>query len=67
MTNDEIKTRLQEISASVSEARDANAHCLQDQLWLDTLKAIANGAPNPVELAKAAIEAEAIEFSRFYE
>jgi hypothetical protein len=41
------------------------AHSWEDQLWLDVLRAIADGAPNPKELARAAVATASIPFARY--
>jgi hypothetical protein len=41
------------------------AHSMEDDLREWVLEAIANGAPNAVELAKAALETSAIDFPRW--
>lgn len=41
------------------------AHSWEDQLYRDVLEAIANGASDPRELAKAALASQAIPFARY--
>ena len=45
---------------------DEHAHWLRDQIAIATLRAIADGATNPNELAATALKADEIEFSRWY-
>jgi hypothetical protein len=40
-------------------------HAMEDDIWRDVLRAIADGAPNPAELARAALETNGIEFERW--
>lgn len=53
---------------SIKKARKdlEHAHLLEDELWHDVLKAIADGADNPQELAAKCLETEAIKFERWY-
>ena len=48
-------------------SREAWAHAAEDALHQDVLAAIAAGAPNPAELAAAALATTEIKFSRWYE
>jgi hypothetical protein len=67
MTIDDIQKRLKKIRAHVEIRHDDEvAHRDTDHLYRDVLHAIAAGAENPAALAQRALEAEAIEFSRWY-
>ena len=66
MTLDDIHQRLALIEAEAANQADAKAHAQQDQLWEDVLRAIAEEASNPAELARVALRANDIEFSRWY-
>lgn len=49
---------------SMAETDWECAHSLEDQLHRKILHAIANGAENPQELAKAALKTKNIQFTR---
>jgi hypothetical protein len=57
-----------EIAMIVSEA-DGDpelAHCLESELYIEVLRAIAQGAPNAQELATEALKAKEIKFPRWF-
>ena len=45
---------------------DEVSHIAEDALWKDVLIVIAEGAPNAEDLARAALETQQIDFSRWY-
>lgn len=59
----EVQRRVVEIS--VASYDDEKAHCLDDQLRADVLRAIANGASDAAELAAAALATDALGFVRW--
>jgi hypothetical protein len=64
MTIEEIRERVQKIR---DIARDGEAaHLAEDGLHQDVLKAIADGAEDPRELAAAALATRELEFARWY-
>jgi hypothetical protein len=72
VTVQEIEARVHRIRAIarkeiVSSSADAVAHAEEDELHRMVLRSIAEGAENARELARAALEATSIEFSRWYE
>jgi len=63
MTIDDIA---QEIARIRSIAKDDEAaHSATDSLYIDVLRDIANGNPNPMALAMFALQAEDIDFQRW--
>jgi hypothetical protein len=63
MTVDEINARVDKIEA---EMRDYEAaHGDEDKLHVDVLRAIAEGAPNAAELARAALRTTSLDFARY--
>lgn len=62
----DIEERVAKI-AEVASKKDGEAHGLEDDLFLDVLKAIAKGAKNPAELAAAAIKSADLEINRWFE
>lgn len=46
--------------------QDESAHAAEDALYLSVLRAIAKGADDPAGLAREAIKAAKITFSRWY-
>lgn len=63
MNVDEIKKRVQKIREMSDD--DESAHSAEDALYTSVLYAIANGADDPAELAREAIKAGDISFSRW--
>jgi hypothetical protein len=59
----EVKARVAEIRALAGD--DESAHSSEDALWAEVLQAIADGAPNAKELAKAALKTSEIDFARW--
>lgn len=51
---------------SAASGDDERQHGLEDSLYEDVLKAIAEGAPNASELAAAALKTKEMEFCRWY-
>lgn len=65
LTAAEIKARVNDVMAAVS-ARDHDlAHALEDELWHDTLEAIAAGAFDAQDLATAALATASLKFPRW--
>ena len=66
---DDIRGAINEIKVVLKEGinSDPIAHALEDVLYQDVLYAIADGAANPKELAKEALKASKLKFSRWYE
>jgi hypothetical protein len=64
VTVETIQTAVKAIAEVADDPE--NAHGREDSLWRAVLEAIAAGAPNAVELAKAALESEKIEFPHWY-
>ena len=64
MTVDEIIDRTQVIRRASHDPE--LAHGEEDQLWSDVLRAIADGAPEPAALARAALATADIAFDRWY-
>lgn len=62
----DVEKRVQKIASLIGQ-KDGAAHVLEDGLYLDVLKAIASGAPNPRKLAEAAIKSADLDISRWYE
>lgn len=66
-TVEEVEGSLRRIREQAEDS-EANAHCAQDRLYFGVLMWIAeNGTGQAQALAAAAIEADEIEFSRWYE
>lgn len=59
----EVEARVEAIRENRDD--DESAHGQEDELHQDVLRAIAAGAPNAQELAKAALETTVINFSRW--
>ena len=60
----EVQKRVAAIRASADD--DEGAHCDEDTLHRDVLKAIAAGAEDAPGLASAVLETQDIEFGRWY-
>jgi hypothetical protein len=72
MTLDEVKHRVFLIGQVArgersTPVKDAWAHACEDELHVNVLRAIAAGCEFPRELARAALETLAFEFSRLKE
>ena len=65
MTIDDIEQTIARITRVCLGDPEA-AHCEEDDLYVDTLAAIADGAENPKELALAALQARSIDYTRWY-
>ncbi len=63
MTPDDVHTAVQEIRDY--SYLESWAHYLEDELYERVLSEISKGAPNAVELAKAALETRFIMFNRW--
>jgi restriction endonuclease Mrr len=66
MTEEHIKRVIKRIEELAKEGDDQAAHELEDSLYIDVLRAIANGAENPSKLAKEALKAHEIDYTRWY-
>lgn len=64
ITLEEIASGLARIDGI--KADDERAHKLEDELHQEVLRAIADGAPDAAELARAALQTKDIDFSRWY-
>jgi hypothetical protein len=62
LTVQKIQARVRAIKASADDFE--KAHSLEDDLYCDTLQAIADGADNAAGLARAALKAASIRFQR---
>lgn len=63
MNVEEINHRVETIRLTAGGDEDA-AHAMEDQLYVDVLKAIAQGAWNADDLAKAALKSREFDFVR---
>jgi len=63
LTVEQINERVKKIDPNGDSEKE---HLAEDELYLDTLRAIADGAANPVELAAAALTAHELDFPRWY-
>lgn len=64
MTVEEVADRVRRIAEMTGD--NEAAHVEEDQLLEDVLSAIADGADNPAELAKAALAAREVNYDRWY-
>ena len=61
----DIEARITAIRVFAVDSDDYDkAREIEDSLWEDVLKAIAEGAPNPVELAKATLDSRLVRYPR---
>lgn len=60
----ELNVWLRAVDIYAARHDDEHAHNLEDALYLDVLRAIADGAPNAAELARDALRTQEINFSR---
>ena len=65
MTKTDISRRLAAIARAARDKDHEAAHSYEDQLMADVLKAIAQGAPDPVGLAAEALKVRRESFPRF--
>jgi hypothetical protein len=67
VTVDEVRARVEEIRRhGIDENDDERAHGDEDDLRADLLRFIASDAPEPfAELARVALEADAMKFGRW--
>lgn len=63
MDIDQVRNRVRHIDNIRSD--DEAAHAEEDTLHQDVLQAIADGAPNPAELAQEALKTGDIDFARW--
>jgi len=63
----DVEERVAKIAAAAKEEGSCTPHVLEDSLYLDVLKAIAEGAADVRKLAAAAIKASELNFERWYE
>ncbi|PJI12380.1 hypothetical protein CTV96_09540 [Bacillus altitudinis] len=63
MTIDDVQERIEVIRQIALD--DEVAHGMEDELYIDVLEAIANGADNPEKLASEALKTKDIEFYRW--
>lgn len=64
MNVEDVRRRVKEID-EIADLVD-KAHAAEDRLHRDVLRAIANGAANPDELADAALSTEHLGLDRYY-
>jgi len=64
MTVEEVRQRVAQIDDIADDGE--RAHRDEDRLFCDVLKAIADGAPDPAGLARAALESRDLDFDRNY-
>ena len=64
MTEDEVRRRVAEID-EIADLPE-KAHMEEDQLYCDVLEAIAAGADNPADLARAALAVQHLGLDRYY-
>lgn len=64
MTVAYVEKRIRQIAAIQDD--DERAHALEDKLWKQVLRAIANGASDGQALAAAAIKTKKLKFCRWY-
>ncbi|QIK77937.1 hypothetical protein G7077_02415 [Sphingomonas piscis] len=64
MTPEEVRLRV----AAIDEIADLveQAHMREDRLYFDVMAAIASGAENPAELARAALATRQLSLDRYY-
>lgn len=65
MTVEEVQQRVAEIHEMAENEDYEMAHSYEDDLYRDVLEAIAGGATNDFELARAALVTADIEFSHW--
>lgn len=64
MNSNTGERRVAEIAAVSGDSE--HAHSLEDTLYRDVLRAIAEGQPDPRGLAQAALACDSIRFARYY-
>lgn len=67
MTVAEIRERIRQIGEYARHDSNDEAHVDEDDLYLDTLRAIAEGASNARELAREALRANGLPYERWYD
>ncbi|MFW0909667.1 hypothetical protein [Bacillus altitudinis] len=65
MTVDDVMKRVEDIRQVAEAEDDETAHGMEDELYIDVLGAIVNGADDPEKLAAEALKTLEIEFSRW--
>ena len=61
---EDVKIKVKEINAIRGD--NTVAHMLEDKLYIAVLQAIVDGVDNPQELAKEALKAYDLEYTRWY-
>lgn len=61
-----IEAAVEEIESLAKQKDNEGAHRKEDCLYADVLKAVADDAPNARALARAALQAEKIDYERWY-
>ena len=64
MDTKEVKDRIKTIGDKAGDPECA--HILEDTLYFDVLRAIADGVENPKKLAEIALKTKKIDFERWY-
>lgn len=64
LTVSEVDERVGDVAAVSHDSE--RAHNREDHMRRDVLRAIADGAPDPAALARAALATESIDFERWY-
>lgn len=65
MTPEQVREQVDHIRSNAHSDPEAR-HCEQDTVYIDVLRAIADGADNPRDLAKEAVKIDDIDFVRWY-
>lgn len=66
MTVEEIEERIEIVLRMIKMGDNETAHCMEDELYFDVLKDIADGARDGAELAKAVLKAKEIDYIRWF-
>ncbi|GAA4928990.1 hypothetical protein GCM10023224_05470 [Streptomonospora halophila] len=67
MDVDEVRRRVAGVAEHAKRVGDNEAaHCDEDALYIEVLRAVAQGAPNAAELAAEALHARDLDFTRWY-
>jgi hypothetical protein len=64
-TTEDVRVGVSLVAALAEDKDDEAAHAAEDALHQSVLKAIADGAKAPADLAKAALKTKNIKFSRW--
>ena len=62
----DVEKRVGEIKNKVIERDYEYAHSMEDDLYVDVLKAIAAGTRNSKQMAEAALKTQELDFPRWY-